>query len=307
MKVPLVSIIIPVYNTGGSCIELLKCLYKSTYKNIEIICIDDGSTDDSYKVISDFIKNKKNIILKKQKNAGASAARNAGLSLAHGEWISFIDSDDLVDVTFIEKLVKASTSRTLLACTALLYRRVASGAEHADFMKKIRPRKNNESVKEYVSYLISKDGRIYGAINKLYRKDIIDENKLCFDISLNFAEDTKFVLNYIDAAIKYYPRDCEVKFIYEPLYIYNYGTETSTVSKSSLDWDNWKKSYINLNTWSKESASLRMFWRKKRIWCRWRASHALAVARSKMPRSEKKKYLNRIELSLATLLLKIRK
>ena len=79
MKTPLVSIIIPVYNTGESCIELLKCLYKSTYKNIEIICIDDGSTDDSYKVISDFIKNRKNIILKKQKNAGASAARNAGL------------------------------------------------------------------------------------------------------------------------------------------------------------------------------------------------------------------------------------
>ena len=296
MKTPLVSIIIPVYNTGESCIELLKCLYKSTYKNIEIICIDDGSTDDSYKVISDFIKNRKNIILKKQKNAGASAARNAGLSLAHGEWISFI-----------EKLVKACTSRTLLACSALLYRRGASGAEHADFMQKIRPRKNNESVKEYASYLISKDGRIYGAINKLYRKDIIDENNLRFDISLNFAEDTKFVLNYIDAAIKYYPRDCEIKFIYEPLYIYNYGTETSTVSKSSLDWDNWKKSYINLNTWSKDSASLRMFWRKKRIWCRWRISHALAVARSETPRSEKKKYLNRIELSLATLLLKIRK
>lgn len=306
MKTPLVSIIIPVYNTGGPCVELLKCLHKSTYKNIEIICIDDGSTDDSYKVISDFIKNKKNIILKKQKNAGASAARNAGLSLAHGEWISFIDSDDLVDTTFIEKLVKANTNKTLLACTALLYRRVASGTEHTDFMQKIRPRKKNESIKEYVSYLISKDGRMYGSINKLYRKDIIDENKLRFDISLNFAEDTKFVLSYIDAAIKHYPRDCEIKCIYEPLYIYNYGTETSTVSKSSLDWNNWKKSYINLNAWSKDSASLRMFWRKKRIWCRWRISHALAVARSNIPKSEKEKYVSWFGLFISELLLKIR-
>lgn len=308
MNTPLISIIIPIYNTGASCLKLIKELQKSTYKNIEIICIDDGSKDDSFEVINNYASGKNNIIVKKQKNAGASSARNAGIKFASGKWISFIDSDDMVDRTFIEALVSAyDDNKTIIANTALLYNRLATNTQHSDFMKRIRQRKRCESIKEYITYSMLIDGRMYGVINKLFRRDIIIDNNVRFDTSLDFAEDTKFVLDYINFAIDYYQIDAEIKSIYEPLYIYNYGTETSTVSKSSLDWDNWKKSYINLNTWSKDSASLRMFWRKKRIWCRWRVSHALAVARSKMPRSEKKKYLNRIELSLATLLLKIRK
>lgn len=306
MKNPLVSVIIPMYNTGESCLELIKVLKKSSYKNIEIICVDDGSTDDSYKIIRDFAKNDKRIVLKKQKNAGASAARNTGLTYANGDWVSFVDSDDLVDETFIEKLIQAYDDKTIIACTALLYKRLAIGTEKADFMKRIRSRKKNESVKEYFAYSMLQDGRFYGVVNKLFRRDIIKEFGLTFDVSLDFAEDTKFILEYVDAAIRYYPADCKIKFIYEPLYIYNFGTETSVVSKSALDWNNWRRSFRNFNRWSKDQKTLSMYSRKSLLWCRWRISHALSVARSNISSAEKKKYLSAPELAIAQCLLRIR-
>lgn len=307
MKSPLVSIIIPMYNTGSSCLKLLKVLQKSTYRNVEIICIDDGSTDDSFNIINKYTKDKNNITLKKQKNAGASAARNAGLNFAKGEWIAFIDSDDLVDKTFVEKLIFAYDENTILVNTALLYNRIASKTSIPDFMKEIRPKEEKESIKEYVVYSMLQDGRMYGVINKLFRRDIIVENGLHFDTSLNFAEDTKFVLDYINAAIKYYSDDATIKSIYEPLYIYNFGTETSTVAKSSLEWSNWKKSYKNFSVWANGCGTFKMKVRKYLIWCRWRISHALAVARSEMPSNKKKKYLNPLELFLANTLLIIRR
>ncbi len=303
---PLVSVIIPMYNTGNACLNLLEVLQESTYKNVETICIDDGSTDNSYAVIEKYAKKHKNIVLKKQKNAGASAARNAGLKLAKGEWVSFIDSDDLVDKTFIEKLVDAYKGDIIIANVALLYKRLATGVDHEDFMKDLRTRKSSEGIKEYIVYSMLQDGRMYGVVNKLFRRDIVEENKLRFDTSLNFAEDTKFFLGYVDAAMKYYPEDAKVKSIYEPLYIYNYGTETSTVAKSSLDWKNWKKSYANLSAWAKDCNTLTMKWRKILLWCRWRISHALSVARANMAFSEKIKYLNIFELIIASLLVRLR-
>lgn len=307
MQLPLVSVIIPVFNTGNSCIKLLKSLQRSTYKNIEIICIDDGSEDDSYKTIHNFSKKYDNIIVKRQKNSGASAARNAGVKIASGSFISFIDSDDEVDKTFIAKLVDAFSDNTILVCTSLLYRRLASNDSYMDFTKRMRPRRASESVKEYVCYAMLLDGRLYGSVNKLFRRDIIEKNNVSFDVTMNFAEDTKFVLDYIAAAIDEYPNDCCIKTIYEPLYVYNFGTNTSTVLKSSLDWDNWKKSYNHLNVWSSDNRSVVMKFRKLLIWLRWRVSHALSVARSNLSVHEKRLYCSYIELFFANILVNIRK
>lgn len=306
MKDDLVSVIIPVFNTGKSCLRLIKRLEASSYKNIEIICVDDGSSNDSYKIISEYAMNKNNFVIKRQKNAGPSAARNTGLKYAHGKWVCFIDSDDLVDKNFLEELVDASDDNALLVCTALLYNRLAQNTSCADFMKPIRDRKKHESIKEYVIYSMIHDGRLYGVINKLFRKDIIVKYNIRFNEKMNFAEDTKFVLDYIDAAIKYYPSDCKIKTIYKPLYIYNFGTETSTVSKSSLDWNNWKTSYKNMREWARDDLSFVMRLRLALIWCRWRLSHALAVARSTIAYEDKIMYSSRFELFIANALISIK-
>lgn len=99
-----VSIIIPVYNAERFIAETIHSAINQTYKNIEIIIIDDGSTDNSYLIAKSF--ENKMITVVWQKNSGASAARNYGLSLAKGKFIQFLDADDLISQTKIEEQVK---------------------------------------------------------------------------------------------------------------------------------------------------------------------------------------------------------
>lgn len=303
----LISIIVPVFNTGKPCVKLLKALLDNTYKNIEIICIDDGSKDDSYKLLSDFAGKSRKVRVFKQKNAGPSAARNTGIKHATGYYAIFVDSDDMVESTFLEKLLRAYKSNTVLACTSIQYNRLAINESYPIYTKRVRAHKKNESLKNYALYLLRHDGRLYGVINKLFRLDIIRDNNLHFDTNLRFAEDTNFVLDYIDAAEKHYANSYSLGFIYEPLYIYNYGTETSTVAKSSLSWDGWQKSYEKLRSWSSTEKSLTARARLFLIWLRWKISHALNVQRANIPKKEKLNYASRTELLFAKLLLMVRK
>lgn len=100
-----VSIIIPVYNVEEYIDECLESCVKQTYKNIEIICVNDGSPDDSVKHIEKFRKKYKNILLINQDNAGVVVARNEGIKRASGEYIMFVDSDDYIDTDMVEKMV----------------------------------------------------------------------------------------------------------------------------------------------------------------------------------------------------------
>ena len=96
-----VSVIVPVYNAEDYIEKCLDSLINQSLKDIEIIVVDDGSTDDTYKVVS---KYKEKIKLIKQKNGGVASARNKGLSVAEGEYIAFVDSDDWVELDMFSKL-----------------------------------------------------------------------------------------------------------------------------------------------------------------------------------------------------------
>lgn len=101
----LVSIIVPVYNRDKVIVGCYNSLVNQTYKNIEIIFVDDGSTDNSLEVISKF--NDKRVAVLSQKNSGPGEARRNGFNNSHGEYICFVDSDDTIDSDFIYKLVKS--------------------------------------------------------------------------------------------------------------------------------------------------------------------------------------------------------
>lgn len=103
-KEPLISIVIPMYNVAKYLPRCLASVTGQTYKNIEIILVDDGSTDGSGSIADDFAKKDKRAQVIHQKNRGLSAARNAGLKKATGEYIAFIDSDDYVEPEYVEKL-----------------------------------------------------------------------------------------------------------------------------------------------------------------------------------------------------------
>ncbi|MCI8778348.1 MAG: glycosyltransferase family 2 protein [Bacilli bacterium] len=107
-KNELISIIIPVYNTEDYLDKCLSSIINQTYKNIEIIIIDDGSTDNSKKIIKQYMNKDCRISYYYQNNSGVAIARNSGIDKAQGDYIAFIDSDDYIDLTFIEKCMLLS-------------------------------------------------------------------------------------------------------------------------------------------------------------------------------------------------------
>ncbi|MBR3269967.1 glycosyltransferase [Candidatus Saccharibacteria bacterium] len=105
-KAPLVSIIVPIYNVRDYLDVCVKSLLNQTYKNLEIILIDDGSTDGSEKIVDKYDKKYRNIKAIHKKNGGLSSARNVGVDNASGEWLLFIDSDDYIRTDCVERVLE---------------------------------------------------------------------------------------------------------------------------------------------------------------------------------------------------------
>lgn len=315
---PLISVIIPIYNTGDSAVKLLNKLTKQSYENLEIICVDDGSKDGSFNLVSEFIRQSKlknknlNMTILRQKNQGAAGARNLGLKKASGEYVTFIDSDDEVKKTHIEDLLKSleKEPRNALSVCGYVYRRLRMQTEKNFFTNEIWTGLEEVNFRAYIVSLLASDGRMYAAINKMFRLSVIKKAKIEFPVGWDFAEDTMFVLRYLKAAEE--AGFNRIGMVLKANYIYNYGTETSTVASSSMKFSNWQKSFQNIATWAedkKDSAEIKKLKQKwlKKLYLRFKISHALAVARSAMPLTKKWKYLNPVVLPLASLAAKIRK
>ena len=101
---PFVSVVVPIYNVENYLAECLDSLERQTLKNIEVIMVNDGSTDDSGKIAADYAKRIGNFILVNRKNGGLSAARNTGMDAAKGDYVYFIDRDDFLADNALEKL-----------------------------------------------------------------------------------------------------------------------------------------------------------------------------------------------------------
>lgn len=111
-KSPLVSIIIPIYNSGAFIENTIESVLSQTYQNIEVICIDDCSTDDSLSICKELEKKDSRIIvLKTATNSGQIVARNLGLKKSNGDFFTFVDSDDTIDGRMIETLVDIATNQ----------------------------------------------------------------------------------------------------------------------------------------------------------------------------------------------------
>ena len=118
---PKVSVIIPVYNTEKYLRQCLDSVINQTLTDIEIICVNDGSTDNSINILNEYAKNDSRIIVLSQKNSGAAIARNNGINNAIGEYLYFIDSDDYVDTTFLEKMYSQSLKYNADICLCRRY------------------------------------------------------------------------------------------------------------------------------------------------------------------------------------------
>ena len=186
----LVSIVIPAYNVAEKIISLLDSVVNQTYRELEIIIVDDGSTDDTLEVIEGYRKDPRVSIIA-QANRGAAAARNAGLRIAQGEYLMFFDSDDDVVETVVEKMVEAARKNpgSLVVCGKKIGKK-ALLPKHAGLVK------NN--LKEHVVMSILKDGLLYSPCNKIYRTRTLQRNNLTFPDSVVYGEDLIFNLAYLE-------------------------------------------------------------------------------------------------------------
>lgn len=202
----LVSIIMPTYNSASTLNETISSIEKQTYKNYELIIIDDGSVDNTEEICTSFSE-RVNLIYYKQQNAGVSKARNQGLKLAKGKFITFIDSDDLYDEEYLSSLVKTMEENNcqIVSCSYKTFPRgISSKLVGSDFY--------TEDVTEYIEK--TQTHFLFNQIwNKIYLKDIISQNNILFDEKLSIAEDFKFNVEYIKFVKK-------IAHIDIPLYFY---------------------------------------------------------------------------------------
>ncbi len=195
MEQPLVSIIVPVYNAAphlGRCLESLR---KQRYKNLELIFVNDGSSDVSLDLLNMFAKIDPRIVVVDKDNGGVSAARNTALALAKGEYIQFVDSDDFVDENYTRLMVeKAEETGADLVISHYCHVVGDKMTVHGFLEEQDAMHKNAFAV----SLMEEPASFYYGVMwNKLYKADILKENNIRCNEEYSWSEDFLFNLEYI--------------------------------------------------------------------------------------------------------------
>ena len=203
---PKVSVMIPVYNVEKYLSECLDSVVNQTLKDIEIICVNDGSPDGSAKILEEYAQKDNRIKVITQENQGLSEARNTGLKIASGEYIAFLDSDDYIDLKFFEQLYKRGieSNSDVVVCENI-YR--FSGNKQKLFLK-VNKEVETTVLKEKFECLYLPE--YCYACNKIYKRECLTER---FLKGINF-EDVYFTSNVLKqcqklsvaAGVSYYYR-----------------------------------------------------------------------------------------------------
>ena len=220
----LISVVIPLYNSEeyiSECVHSIIDNYK--YDDLEIIIVNDGSTDRSQSIVKELVEKDKRIILINQDNKGPSAARNRGLAEVNGKYILFVDSDDFLEsralTHFRELLVKGNYDTVMFN-----FKRFT---ENNDAYKN-KPLFENghvycyKSKKDLYKRLVATSDLNHPVAN-YYSTKIVKERKIKFDESISIGEDRLFNMEYF-----YFSRNG----IYEDLYLYNYRYNTASLTKT---------------------------------------------------------------------------
>ena len=185
---PFITIIIPVYNAKKYLRDCIESVFSQTYHNLEIILVDDGSTDGSEKLVDDYAKTDKRIKAIHQKNMGLSGARNTGLKHATGKYVTFVDSDDRIDINMIEGLYNALTDSdaNIAVCS---FKEIYPNGKTKYFNKNYP--KQVFTAKSALSNMLQENGFMVSTTMKLfptnYFKDIVfPMNKLHEDVGTTY-------------------------------------------------------------------------------------------------------------------------
>lgn len=177
MRTPLISVIIPVYNVEKYLHRCLDSVIAQTYQNLEIICVDDGSVDESGKICDQYAVRDARIKVIHQENQGLSAARNRGLDAAEGEYIAFVDSDDYILEDMYKKMLDKLLDYNVDLCVCQWQYEFSDGRQVVK-RKNIDPTiYGRKASLEFARFLYMgnyENGVVVAAWNKLYRRALLD-------------------------------------------------------------------------------------------------------------------------------------
>ena len=216
-----VSIVIPVYNSERYIKQCLDSIISQDFTNLDIIIVDDGSSDNSYKICEKYKNIDLRIRLYRQENKGVSAARNKGISEAVGEYIIFIDSDDYVDSKFVSRMVDnlLKESSDLVITNYKIFNTDTKEIEYNSNRKSELLSSLSFFSNYWTNYHL---GYVNAPWNKIYKMDIISEHNLTFPIDISMGEDGYFNVQYLHY--------CKTIYINNE-YLYNFRIHSSQSTK----------------------------------------------------------------------------
>lgn len=211
-----ISVVIPVYNVEKYIKQCLESVINQTHKNLEIIVVNDGTKDNSIKIVEEYLDDKRIKIINKE-NGGLSSARNKGLESVTGDYIHFLDSDDWIELTLYEKLVENIENEEIIIFN------------HAEFDEKISKIKNKKKIKLRKEFYFEKEGSKFlgnipnGCWLKLYNSNYLKKNEFYFNEKLRLYEDLLWDIETLNLAKK-------VKFLDIVGYNYRLNRKDSLVN-----------------------------------------------------------------------------
>ncbi|MBO7508696.1 MAG: glycosyltransferase [Alphaproteobacteria bacterium] len=226
---PKISVIVPVYNAEKYLARCMDSLCKQTFADFEVICVNDGSTDKSRDILSEYVAHDSRFVVFDKSNAGVSAARNDGIAKARGEYIHFLDADDFIDDDYYQKMYDAAAMAEcdIVASGFVTNTKYARDLKYScDFVK------HTLFGKLRWTYAFT-DGFVW---RYLFRREFIRDNNLRFDTNMISQEDAIFVLNAIVVANA-------VVFVSETFYHYMFNSESALHSGDAAHHKKVKQQY----------------------------------------------------------------
>lgn len=291
MKKPLISIIVPVYNTSSGVREAVGQILSQQFNDFELILVDDGSSDDSLEVIREIEKADGRVRVFTKENGGPSSARNVGLEHARGDYIQFYDSDDGIandSLSVVSRAIQKASSDLVVSGWRI---DINKDGQVVEGYKTISPDEKiiNSNMQAEILRSLGTNGVLYNLWNKLFRADIIRDNSLRFREDLMLGEDLVFSLKYFSLIEK-------IDIIPDITYHYQTNSSTSTVASSSLvpeyqlAIDQELVDFVG-GADSQEATDLA-------TWLRWRwiSTYWSAIAGSKMPFKEKLSRIRQVKI-----------
>ncbi len=248
---PTVSVIVPTYQASQSLQTCLDSLLAQTLTDIEIVVVDDGSTDDTPDVLKAYAQKDPRIVTIRQDNGGVSSARNTGLAKARGQWIAFVDSDDEADKEYLARLLPKEADTDFVVGGYTEHRNGIVSSRQPSASQVLWLRDAAATIVE-----LERDYFLNTPWAKLFKKALVDRHGLTFNPSYCYGEDKLFVYLYLAHCIRmevsggtgyhYYNQpDSLSRKVYPPQIIWDWNEDMLNAMATVGKTFNWPQSVID--------------------------------------------------------------